>query len=583
MPIYTAWVDEAEAFDPLDHARCDYAVRSLEISGSEGDAPTARVWLEPPPGGWLAPLRPRWTMISHAAAEGAPARLLFRGRLIGAPSDVGGALVELLFDARATDHQQRLTDALLPLKTLPHFDPLYVDVEREDDPTEVLDGWHRVVHVSRLDGAVSTVDALLGARSITLDPTAVEGESVRYRATGTPIPAITVRVEAQWVQRRQGVVDLGARIARENGGPLRTLSASYLFADGWPKPDSTLGGRGWKTRASHLTPHVLPGYDFPVFSVGSVFTVWHFADQAYDPVLELEWTHEQRRVERVELTVTGAAQPLAAAAEAPRTVDLRLRDVAAPLVVGGIAGDPAIGDPARASFFLTPRGHQAVEHAVLVAAVQLAQSQRCIEVTARLPGWGAAALDLDTDARCLIASPRLPGGQAVGKVVSYTLRAASGGVLEAEVRLACSIGISQEVEEVAGTPVYAAGWATAAWQRHAGAVVPVGEDAPAIADFTDQRPDKGLVTLDRLTDEDLVPVLTLHNLGGEHKTILRSPDRPREARVNPQWWVNAREGGLSYLKFCRLDLNPVDDAEHVIAVAVSAPYGRGPGIDLEAP
>lgn len=583
MPLYTAWVDPAETFDPATHARHDFAVRELVIEGREGEAPTCRAWLEPPAGGWLAPLRPRWAMIAYAPTDTEPAVLLFRGQQVGAPSDMGDALVEMMFDARNPDHLDRLADALEPFKVGPHFDPLFVDEEREDDPAEVLDGWHRVVDVSRLDGTVAIVDATVGARSLVLGGHQVEGSGVRYRPTGAPVPAVTVRVEAQWVQRRSGVVDVGAMIRRRNGGPISTLTAPHLFAEGWPKPDSSLGGRGWKTGKARLVPHLPGGYGWPAFKVSTIMTTVTLDDQTYEPELEFAWTHEQRRVERVELTVTGDAQPLAALAEPARTIDLRLRDVSNPVTVGGVQQAAPLGDPARASFFLTERGRQAVAHAVLVAAVELAASQRCIEVSARLPGWSAALAALGTDAAVTVESPRLPGGTATGKVVSYAIRVASGGVLDAEVRAACSIGRSRAYDESAGTAEWAEGWAGPDWQRHAGATVPTGADAPPFLDFSAQVPGKGIVDLTTLSDDDLVPVLTLHNVAGEQRTILRSGDwRAQTGARDAYAWVNGDGLGLSYVKICRRDLNPVDDAEHVITVAVPEPYGRGPGIDLEA-
>lgn len=583
MPLYTAWVDPAETFDPATHARHDFAVRELVIEGREGEAPTCRAWLEPPDGGWLAPLRPRWAMIAYAPTATEPAVLLFRGQQVGAPSDMGDALVEMMFDARSPDHLDRLADALQPFKVGPHYDPLFVDEEREDDPAEVLDGWHRVVDVSRLDGTVAIVDATVGARTIVLGGHQVEGASVRYRPTGAPVPAVTVRVEAQWVQRRSGVVDVGAMIRRRNGGPIRTLTAPHLFAEGWPKPDSSLGGRGWKTGKARLVPSVPDGYGWPYFKVSTLWVTYLFDDQTYEPELEFHWTHEQRRVERVELTVTGDAQPLAALAEPARTIDLRLRDVSNPVTVSGVQQAAPLGDPARASFFLTERGRQAVAHAVLVAAVELAASQRCVEVSARLPGWSAELAALGTDAAVTVESPRLPGGTATGKVVSYAIRVASGGVIDAEVRAACSIGRSRTYAESAGTAEWADGWAGPDWQHHAGATVPTGADAPPFLDYSAQVPTKGIVALPSIGDEDLVPGIQLHNVGGEQQALFRSGTwRSTLGLWNPNTWLSTDGRGLSWVRICRADLNPVDDAEHVITVAVPEPYGRGPGIDLEA-
>jgi len=97
-----------------------------------------------------------------------------------------------------------------------------------------------------------------------------------------------------------------------------------------------------------------------------------------------------------------------------------------------------LGTRRRASYFLTERGRQSVEHLLLRGAARLASASRCVLVRAEAPLELCLFLTCDHLAR--VASPSLPGGEVTGKVVSYSLVLSGDGTRLAQLTLACSVG-----------------------------------------------------------------------------------------------------------------------------------------------
>lgn len=88
--IFFAWVDDAEVFSAVTHAREDEEVFSLSISHSEGEFATASIEIRNPGIGLLAPGRKRRAFISCELSAGSPATLLFAGILTAFPVGLVG-------------------------------------------------------------------------------------------------------------------------------------------------------------------------------------------------------------------------------------------------------------------------------------------------------------------------------------------------------------------------------------------------------------------------------------------------------------------------------------------------------------
>ncbi len=107
--IFFAWVDDAEVFSSVTHAREDEEVFSLTISHSEGEFATASVEIRNPGIGLLAPGRKRRAFISCELSAGAAPTLLFAGSLTAFPVGlVGQESVAIECVSRPSDDRGQL-------------------------------------------------------------------------------------------------------------------------------------------------------------------------------------------------------------------------------------------------------------------------------------------------------------------------------------------------------------------------------------------------------------------------------------------------------------------------------------------
>jgi len=167
-----AWVADGAAFDPGLHSVQDEAVRALEIEEREGAVPLCRVVVERPAAGLLAPGRLQHAFISETA-DGATT-LLFHGRLIAAPADLEGPFATLEFEPAVGDMDGAVATALMPLKTAPFWDGLFVRPGAEADASEILDARHAALCIDRSEASVFVSDSLTG-RGVSSSSVAVGG------------------------------------------------------------------------------------------------------------------------------------------------------------------------------------------------------------------------------------------------------------------------------------------------------------------------------------------------------------------------------------------------------------------------
>jgi len=95
-------------------------------------------------------------------------------------------------------------------------------------------------------------------------------------------------------------------------------------------------------------------------------------------------------------------------------------------------------------------------------------------------GWEcrfADAVPLSCRKNGTLFDPRLPGGAATGKITAYSLSCSGDGKLRGKVEIGCAIGFGDSIDEITGTPEYAApGYMQVGYQRYDGAMVPHGSN-----------------------------------------------------------------------------------------------------------
>ncbi|KJS40354.1 MAG: hypothetical protein VR70_05785 [Rhodospirillaceae bacterium BRH_c57] len=623
-PVHVVWVAAGTPWS--DALLPGEGVRAIRIVQSEGHEGAAYVTLERPSAGLLAPGQPSYAWIVAVPDDDGPPVPRFYGRVIAGPASSGGYFADLELDCRPVDTRAAITEALAPLKVAPGYDPLYHDVENDADPVEVLDGWPRALYVDQTTGAITTTHIISGDGDppVLLDQALIDGDSVEYVATGAPIPHVDVTVEAQWTQRGNGTIDLGEYLRRTHGPTIKTASPPSHFATRWWREGEDLEG-GYVVQSTNLIPQY-PGYIPKSSEIGSLatkvvkpyslipwYSLWRPLSagssgsrsvsgpsavmllQAYRPEMSVSWSFSGRRVERVVCRVEGLAQDVGQISPEAEELSVRLPDIAggtddAPAVQGaasvvfgpGIVTPsddpiPPIGDPMRGSFFLTDRGKQAAAHAFQIAATRIIASQRCIEVSFRLPGLPRAGLALTTAKAVTITSPRLPGGQATGKVIDLEI-VKGNGAEEIRVVLGVSVGIAPTLPEppTEDNGYVATGYVTPGYIWAPGAPLWFGLEAPVIlADWSDQIP-PGLLGLTGITADSFVVSSSVTMQTDEQLAYLR-PDYT--TNFLPIW-----RGDDPVLTKVELTLQPLapDTIEHTITASLLSPVGIQGGIDLAA-
>lgn len=553
-PPYVALVGDAEVFDAAAHARHDLDYRSLEIEHREEEAALLRLTVAR---GTALALGQR---VFIAAAEGGVVGLVFAGRFMGPDGERAGTHEVLTFTAQPLDLEAHVTAALQPYKVSPHYDALFVRPGDEDAPDEVLDGQYRTVEVDRTSGAVSIVDGIDGDGLVEIGAEEIPERALSYVQTGVPYKDIRVTVEAAWTQQGTRTLDLSPAL-QAAVSPIKTYSWPALVLEGWPKPGDTLGeGRTGYTVVDATLEEV--AHDIPTFPyvTKAFFTTVYFRGHAYRPRLTVEAEVRQRRTERASFRL-----PLNISHPTAQTKDvvLRTRDVSEPL-----DGVLPIGDALRSSFLTTDRGRAAWAHAAQVAVCLAEQSQRCIDVKVRLPGWRRRGLSPANGARVTAAT--LPGGVARGKVTSVRLTYAEDGHA-VEVTIACAIGDGYSPSTVAGDLYVVDGYVADAYTADGGTTfagsLVIEEPASAaedpLADFLYRRPEDFVVSVSAVPGQrdqwDMMAGLVLRYSAegiktymAEHRTDVVVELQPLAAEADAvaeatemEFQPYARPGGIS--------------------------------------
>ena len=488
--LYFALVSDGEVFDPAVHSRGDLTVFRLSISQAEGEFARAEltVW------NTRAPLPGERIFVSEDGV------LLFNGEITSVPRGAVGAKISIEAIARPSDADARLDALAESLKTPPHWDPLFADPENRNDIGEILTGHGKVLAWDRISGEVSAVGPLSGASNLTLTPLR---DTLSIDIDGKVPAAVRFELRAEWTQLGRQSFDL-SRDLRD----LATMTPDGLI-DGWPRPGQRIGdgfevsdARGAERLGEPERETIEIQRDVATDELDPVFLdAGTYPDRAeivpLEAKLKMEYRYEVSRVETASVSLAAGVQDVLRSGE-EEVEEIQLQDLAgetdaAPwragveyaagdLIVDGaevfeareghVSGrrrDPdkwsLIGESSYlssrrvASFFRTPRGEQAVAHAVERAKARLRYASRAVLLSfdTAMPDPASVSADL----AATVQHPGIVGGQATGRVVSYELRW-GGGTRDASWEVACAAGTetgiaSPTVEPEDGGPVFVGG------------------------------------------------------------------------------------------------------------------------------
>jgi hypothetical protein len=161
-----------------------------------------------------------------------------------------------------------------------------------------------------------------------------------------------------------------------------------------------------------------------------------------------------------------------------------------PALLGIPIGGTANNITAR-SYFPTGRGIVSVEYLISRARARLRFRSRAVKI-----GWECRfddAVGLSCRKNATLFDPRLPGAAATGKIVSYSLTASGDGKLRGKVEIGCAIGFGDSINEITGTPEYAApGYMQTGYQIYDGAMEAHGSNETTFSRPIFQSFDDGL-------------------------------------------------------------------------------------------
>ncbi|HCI49094.1 MAG: hypothetical protein A2977_00485 [Alphaproteobacteria bacterium RIFCSPLOWO2_01_FULL_45_8] len=454
MTFYFAWVNTPEIFDAGRHARMDESILHFEVDHQEGAVPLLRLTVA------LAihtPQRQGQRGILWQQDEAGHAHLLFDGILVMTPAEKREDFLLLVLEAGRADKPSQL-ERLLSTKKQQEFEPLLVAEEDQEAVEEVLESLSAVPHWDRLTGDVILTELGQHRETVDLGPTFF-AESLQMHQGGRPLAAVRFSLTAEWVQRYDGVVDLGPLIQQAGTrGYLSSLTPDDLQKRWWRKVYPLLR-TGYEILESRLTVVVPPetgGLEvYPLKS--AAFTVrgrvQTLARSWLQPVLTLQWHYRQKRKETVHIEVpcgkTGdvlelsvrlqdicGAQPIASwkphqvypiktlvrhEDTVYRAIKVHVSDTTFQTEFWEVQGTwpTALEDPSRWSFFETERGRAVIHHVMRRAEAYGVMAARELEVRCHLPF--AAGRLLRGNQQVRLTDPRLPGGSVTGDVLHYRL------------------------------------------------------------------------------------------------------------------------------------------------------------------
>lgn len=250
MRPHFIWTDEGDIPFTEAHEANSEHVFAFTLSHSEGECATLKITIQNPLVGFLHSSRKVWGWFS--VEKDGTFYPLFYGRLVAAPVNLFGGLVELLFIGRPRDHVAQKEELAESLRELPWFDPIFFDDEKRLQPDSVLEArsarWHfdPVTHVITISDILTGEDGLVEFEQGDLN----DGE-ITAEVSNPPIGRVRLTCTFHWQQRAYGSVMVLGGAGLFGVDPV--IASFNNLESAWPKPGSNIGG-GWSVGTAQCTP-----------------------------------------------------------------------------------------------------------------------------------------------------------------------------------------------------------------------------------------------------------------------------------------------------------------------------------------
>lgn len=492
MTLFFAWVDEGTAFDANIHSVEDEVIYSVDITQNEGDYAILTIEIENPGVGLLSPGRKQWAWLS----EDGTAR--FYGRVDAAPDDIHTEIITVELIAEPVDISAQKAALADALRQPPYWDAAFVQQEA-DNPDTVLETRTASWDVDRITHVASVVDILNpGDPDIEITEDDHFYDAMSVTKNGTPLHTINFKMSGKWRQKATGTVDLTEKLWKAfqaTGSPFPFPAVGSFTSNGlaseWPEPLKNLNG-GWTMAADSyaLINEFMQSGFYPVTYIdksstettedagsptqpweaettnvilSNTFTVPTFQSQYGNPLIgaqalfDINWVEYQvafpitpvnqrfaitynadrERSEILTFSVKADVQSLFfdPGSEAEETFELSSEFIDQPVDDGELM---PIGDLRNNCYFPTDRGQLSVQYGLLLCVARLIWRARAIYIKFEVP-WDLVADTISCRRRVLLHDRRLPGGQALGKIVTYSLLATAESNI-CKITIGCAVG-----------------------------------------------------------------------------------------------------------------------------------------------
>lgn len=533
--FYFAWVNSNETtFNESSHAVWDEDVFSFELEHSEGDFPTLSLVIKNPKIGLLSAGRHVWAWLSQRIVDNSPeVTPLFFGRLVGIPDNIFAELVTLKFIAKPSDYNTQKDALAVSLRVFPYYDPIFIDDGYRNDADTVLEGYSKLWHIDRITHVVSTSDIIAGEDgTIEFTENDIIYGSMGLSIGEVPLSQVKVTAEVNWVQRYSGIIALrpgsyetaAGQIFMNNwpapgtdiGSGWTVASSSIQDTMGVDKIEMLSTTFSWTSDAdkhtngdtiainsSYSRPSLFSNYDTAFdqsdlkddvrlaehiidyeFNTGLVSPhsdppkclpsnlrisyVWH-ANYFITATLSVKYDAARDRKEVVTFTLSADFQPILTDTSDDQNfeeINISGADVDTD-VEGSI---PIVYSHSRA-YFPTARGLNSIEYLISIARARLLSRSRVVEISFECDYYKVVPMSCRNNV--LVYDNRLPGGQALGKVISYSLSVdGQTGRFKGDVTLMCAIGYGNAISTSTGDPTYVnIGYVNVGYQQYENNIV----------------------------------------------------------------------------------------------------------------
>lgn len=517
MLFYFAWVpDGNHAFGPAFH-REDEDVFSWALDHAEGDFAALKVELKNPRVGMLRADRDQWVWFSVRLDNGT-VRPIFHGKLVAVPEDLHAEIISVEFIGCPANFVTQKRALAASMRVLPHYDPVWIPEDHDDDPDAVLEGYSKMWHIGRTDKTVTASDICVGEdQTYVLTESDIFDETLSITYGDSPFTRIDVTAQVSWDQKAAGSVDISDELraafaaAGSGAGKISSYTGQGLEAD-WPFKGDDIGG-GWTMGANTLKllsgDGVTPTYiECPIqASASSQVTAARFYLWVFGADMKVDYAAQRSRTETVKFSVTANMQDIDASAEPdPETLDYSSARIVGKIDAGGAM---PIGKLWSRTYFGLDRGKKSIEYLLCVCRAHFLKSARAAEIS--FEGDFEQLLDISCRDNVILSSPKLPNGEAQGKVIGYNMSLdGDEGVLKTKVTIGCTIGRGGALAPVDPVPTYSEGDYDGNYEEYAGGTLQpvageIGYTPPTVT------PDDDGVDFDQMTPANCIIYFRVNN------------------------------------------------------------------------